>query len=121
MTTPEEFQALWDSGKENHIAARELAREYVKENRDTLWPTLGPMNLIDLVRLVDQLRAAGQERERIIVDMWLLAEHEPQQIGASVNYQGDAAVYKAFEALTADSQTPRLTIVERNIEQLSEV
>ena len=37
----------------------------------------------DLVGLVGEARAAGDEAERVRLDIWLLATYEPQQITAT--------------------------------------
>lgn len=96
QTELEQFDAEWKTG--DRAAARDMAKAYVAANRDAIMPTLrGAIRTLrearldddpdipDLVRLVDNYRAAGDEESRILVDMLLLANYQPQQITGSVN------------------------------------
>lgn len=96
------FKEAWEVSNEtkDRSIPKELAKVYVDEHRGELFETLGRMNIPDLVKLVDALRAQGMEEQRLIVDMWLLSEHEPQDIRTTINFQGSEAIQQAMQALS---------------------
>lgn len=61
-----------------------MAKDYVAANREELSPILSKFTLEGLVDLVSSYRRAGREEDRIITDMWLLSEYEPQNITGSI-------------------------------------
>jgi hypothetical protein len=72
------FDLEWKHG--DKATAREMARVYVEANRATLEPILSQYSLEGLVGLIDDYRKAGREEDRIIADMWLLSEYQPQKV-----------------------------------------
>ena len=79
----EAFDKEWRHGDRNK--AKGMAVAYVNAHREELARALGRLSLVELVHLVSDLRSQGKDRARVIVDMWLLNEFEPQKIGGSVN------------------------------------
>lgn len=90
------FVAEWKSGRRDE--ARAIARAYIDAHRAELAPQLEPYSLDDLVRLVSAYRQAGREEDRIVADMWLLTEYEPQRITGTIHMGGSAAI-EAAEAI----------------------
>lgn len=78
VSTEIEFDYEWRLGHRDK--AREIARAYVNARRYELAPILQRYTLEELVREVSALRNAGRHADRIVVDMWLLSEYEPQAI-----------------------------------------
>lgn len=91
-----EFDREWRTGDRER--ARELACAYVAAHRAALAPYLGGLSIDELVALVTAYRGMGREDDRIVVDMWLLSEHPPQQISGSIR-MGAEAVIEAAEAI----------------------
>lgn len=92
----EELQAFeheWRNGDRD--VARGMARAYVAANRERLSPELSRYDLPGLVRLVEAYRDAGREDDRIITDMWLLSEYEPQRVVGAISIGGAAAIVDA--------------------------
>lgn len=87
-----QFEYEWQLG--SRVTAREIAKSYVDEHRQTLESLYGRYTLEELVAKVEQFRALGQESDRIIVDMWLLVEYQSQ----AINVESHAAV-EAVESL----------------------
>lgn len=80
------IDAEWKTG--DRARAREMAKEFVAENRDVLAPRFGGMDIPALVAMVSHYRGVGDEANRILVDTWLLSEHQPQVIGGVFNLGG---------------------------------
>jgi hypothetical protein len=78
-----QFDHEWKHGDRG--VARGLARAYIGRRRSELAPALEPYSLEDLVQLIDAYRAAGREDDRIIADMWLLTNYDPQRITGTIN------------------------------------
>ena len=91
----EAFDNEWKTG--DRAKAKEMAREYVEANRDNLMANIQAAvrtvrearlddspSIVDLVDLVSAYRAAGFEEDRILVDMVLLADYQPQRITGAV-------------------------------------
>lgn len=75
------FDTAWkDKQREN---AKTIAKAYIEENRSNL-QRFENMTLEDLVQNIDAARRLGNEEERILTDMWLLSEYEPQNIEGSI-------------------------------------
>ncbi len=83
MTTPKLFDKEWRTG--DREKAKLLARAYVADNRERLASSLASLARGELVALVSEYRKAGKDTERIIVDMWLISEYEPQKITGKIN------------------------------------
>ena len=75
----EQFARTW-ANKEERPFAKDLARAYVDAHRAELSLHLAHLTLEELVELVKQYRKAGREEDRIVTDMWLLSEYDPQII-----------------------------------------
>jgi len=97
--TPEEFKEEWDRGKEYHDSARQMAKQYMQDHRDEYFPVLGPLSREDLAALVSKLRAESRPRDVIIVEMWLLANFEPQNISMTGTLPANVALEHAFQNL----------------------
>ena len=78
----ERFENEWRNG--NRDAARQMAKDYVAAHREELGPILSKFTLEGLVDLVTSYRRAGREEDRIVADMWLLSEYQPQNITGSI-------------------------------------
>jgi hypothetical protein len=76
------FLQEWAAG--DRALARELAVEYVAENRERLAPLLTRYTREGLVAEVDALRAAGRSDDVTVAEMWLLSEYEPVEIRAEI-------------------------------------
>lgn len=72
------FEHAWKTGDRD--LAREIAREFIDSSHPQLKGLLRQYSREGLVRLVDAYRAAGQDENRVIAEMWLLVEYEPQRI-----------------------------------------
>lgn len=72
------FDFEWREGSRQR--AVEIAREFIDYSRSILAPILQPLTIGELVAKVESLRAEGNHGDRIIVDMWIHSEYEPQQI-----------------------------------------
>lgn len=81
----EEFEHEWREG--DREVARTMARDYFADKAE-LVKILKPKTLEQLVAMVDAYRAAGDEENRIITDMWLLSEFSPQIIGGQLSVGG---------------------------------
>ena len=90
------FDREWKAG--NRERAKQMARDYVEGHRDELTPHLEGKSIHELVGMVSAYRGMGREGDRIIVDMWLLAEHPPQHVTGVIR-MGAAAVIEAAEAI----------------------
>lgn len=77
------FDYEWRAGSRDK--AREIAREYVTLRRADLEPILGGKGIEELVALTQDYRTLGLYENRLVVDMWLLAEFEPQQISGELH------------------------------------
>lgn len=80
MTHPDvaRFDNEWKNG--DRVAAKAMAKEYVAAHKGELEPILSKFTVEGLVDLVTAYRNAGREEDRIVTDMWLLSEYEPQNI-----------------------------------------
>lgn len=91
----EAFDNEWKTG--DRAKAKEMAREYVAANRDGLMENIqvavravrearlnDSPSLTDMVDLVTAYRNAGREEDRIVVDMVLLADYQPQKIAGAL-------------------------------------
>ena len=93
MTGDVELDAFireWNSGPRDRITAKAIARAYVEKYRANLAPVLEQYSREDLVGLVTEYRASGRESDRVIADMWLLTQYEPQDIRSVFNLGGSA-------------------------------
>ena len=73
-----EFERLWHSGQRD--IAREFARHFVDTNRDTMRKLYGDYTLEDLVVVVDTYRINNDRLNRIVTEIWITSEYEPQKI-----------------------------------------
>lgn len=92
------FDYEWREG--DRVKAKEIAIAYVNRRRDELARIFGNYSRDDLVGQVEALRNEKRHADRIIVDMWLLSEYEPQQIIGTLNINGKQladALGEAFE------------------------
>lgn len=78
-----QFDYEWREGDRDK--AREIAKTYVNKHREFLEPVLMRYTREMLVREVEALRRFKRLSDRIVVDMWLLSEYEPQQITGEIN------------------------------------
>lgn len=92
-----QFDYEWREGDRDK--ARDIAKEYINANRQRLTRVFGSYTLEDLVREVDALREAGRHSDRIIVDMWLLAEYQPQDISGELRIGRTELIVAAAEAI----------------------
>lgn len=92
-----QFDYEWREGDRDK--AREIAKDYINANRLRLTKVFSGYTLEDLVREVDALRAAGRHSDRIIVDMWLLAEYQPQDISGELRIGRTELIVAAAEAI----------------------
>ena len=90
----ERFDHEWKKG--DRALAKELAKEWVAAH-PAIEQTLGQYTIEDLVRFVDRYREAGEESDRIITDMYLLAKFPPQRI------VGSFAIGGAFDQVAAQA------------------
>jgi hypothetical protein len=79
------FTEHWENG--DRESARASAKYFVAERSDDLAP-LRQYTIEQLVGLVDVLRDTGLDYERLIVDIWLAAEYEPQMIRGAFDTDG---------------------------------
>jgi hypothetical protein len=86
------FDHEWKHG--DRALAREMAAEWVAAH-PALHPILTPRTLEDLVKMMDGYRAAGDEENCIIVDMWLLTNYKPQNITGVLSF-GPSAIAEAM-------------------------
>lgn len=82
----ERFDREWKAG--NRGLARQIASFYVEQHRGDLESVLGGKTLEQIVAMVDGYRGAGLEEDRLIAEMWLLSEHQPQKITGTMNMGG---------------------------------
>lgn len=80
------FDREWKTG--DRAVAKTMAKQYVQLNASTLIPRFGAFDIPALVNLVGHYRSQGDEANRILVDMWLLSEFEPQHIGGTIRVGG---------------------------------
>ena len=69
----------WKTG--DRTQARAMAKAYVDARRNELAPRFGDLDIPALVAMVTHYRNSGDETNRMLVDTWLLSEHQPQRIG----------------------------------------
>lgn len=72
------FDHEWKHG--DRASAKEMAAIWVRDHFEAIAPDLTQYGIEGLVSLVSAYRKTGRESDRIIVDMWLLVQHPPQQI-----------------------------------------
>ncbi len=77
------FDKEWREG--DRSMAKEMAKAYVADNRGPMGAAFDRLTRDELVGLVTQYRNEGTDEKRLLVDMWLLAGFEPQQISGSIN------------------------------------
>lgn len=77
------FDYEWREG--DREKAKEIAKNYVNTHRDFLEPIFMQYTREMLVVEVEALRRFKRLSDRIVVDMWLLSEYEPQQITGEIN------------------------------------
>jgi len=87
------FEREWRTG--DRAKAKQMARAYVETHRPALTRQLASYTREDLVGLIEQYRATGCAEDRIIADMWLLSEYDPQQISGDLNLGAVAAAMQA--------------------------
>lgn len=77
--TPEKFVKAWEN-RETRDTARAIADEYIAAHPE-MADRFGGLDLKQLVDEVSFYRSVGREKDRILADMWLLSNYEPQRIG----------------------------------------
>ena len=75
----EEFDSQWRAGGESRTRAYTLAKDYARTRRQD-FAAIADYDIPSLVGLVEAYREAGDEENRILADIWLLASFPPQQI-----------------------------------------
>jgi hypothetical protein len=80
------FDREWRTG--DRAKAKGLAKSYVDAHREEINKLLAPYTREQLVELIDQYRQVGREEDRLVVDMYLLSEYEPQKITGELNIGG---------------------------------
>jgi hypothetical protein len=88
MVTPELFDNEWKNG--DRTVAMRMAESFVEDNPD-IYAEFGEFSIEDLVQAVSTFRRMGMERYRIIVDMYLMAQHSSRQIVGQASIQLDAS------------------------------
>lgn len=78
----ERFDHEWKHG--DRALAKELAIEWV-DRHPQIAVTLDPYALEDIVRMIGRYYDIGNESDRIIADMYLLARRPPQHITGTLN------------------------------------
>lgn len=78
----DEFNEKW-ANRATRSEAKEIAQRYIQKDLE-LQSLCVPLSLEELVTLVDIARARGDDEQRIKLDMWLLANFEPQRIVGSM-------------------------------------
>lgn len=81
------FKDEWEAG--NRWNAVQKAHAYVELHRGEIAPHLERYTREELVDLVSAYRNAGREEDRIVADMWLLTEYDPQRISGIVHKELD--------------------------------
>jgi hypothetical protein len=56
-----------------------MAKAYVDSRRNELAPRFSDLDIPALVAMVTHYRNSGDEANRMLVDVWLLSEHQPQK------------------------------------------
>jgi len=98
-----QFDFEWREG--NRAVAKEIATAYINDNRATLDSLLGGKSLDELVKMVEGYREQHKETDRIVCDMWLQAEFEPQHISGAINIGPPVTDYIAeAEEIIEDSK-----------------
>lgn len=90
-----DYDKEWKTG--DRVKAKEMAKAYVAENKSAIEVLINsavralrefklndPASIPELVELVSLYRQNGGEDDRILLDMYLMAEHEPQKITGTV-------------------------------------
>lgn len=90
------FEAEWHRGDRNR--ARQLAVEYIDAYEAALAPLLAEYDLPGLVRLVETYRASGQENNRVLTEMWILARCEPQRIVGQLDIRREQMAQALLDA-----------------------
>ena len=75
----EGFDSQWRAGGESRTRAYTLAKDYAAARRQD-FAAIADYDIPSLVGLVEAYREAGDEENRILADIWLLASFPPQQI-----------------------------------------
>lgn len=96
-TALQEFDQEWKTG--DRVKAKQMAIDYVNEHREALTTVLGQLPIETLVALISGYRKVGRDADRVIADMWLLSEYEPQHIGGTVHLNRAQAVAAAEAVL----------------------
>lgn len=91
-----DFDREWKEG--DREKARQMARDYVAANRERL-QALERLTLPDLVERVSQCRAEGREEDRLVTDMWLLSEYQPQKIVGGINLPPEVVASAIADAM----------------------
>lgn len=97
-----QFDYEWREGDRGK--ARQIAKDYINRRRDELAPIFSKYTLEGLVDQVTALRNAGRHADRIIVDMWLLSEFEPQNITGELVIDPYRLAVAAAEAILRGEQ-----------------
>lgn len=92
-----QFDYEWREG--DRTKAKEIAKDYINSRRSELTEIFSKYSLDDLVRECEALRIAGRVKDRIIVDMWLMSEYEPQNITGVLNIGSADVAIAAAEAI----------------------
>lgn len=101
MPNPDEallqFDYEWREG--DRTKAKQIAKDYINSRRVELTAIFSKYSLEDLVRECEALRIAGRISDRIIVDMWLMSEYEPQNITGTLTIGSADVAIAAAEAI----------------------
>ncbi len=78
----QDFDHEWKEG--DRAKAKEMATALVEAEPDTFkkWEK---KSIPQLVGEIDEARAAGDGVKRLLIDVYLLAKHPPQQIGGALH------------------------------------
>ena len=91
---------MWDNELKHgdRTKLKWMAEAYVKENYPRL-KVLEQYTRDELINFITSYRNEGREEERIITDMWLMANYAPEKVFGSMNIGGGAAVKLAEDIL----------------------
>ncbi len=94
----EAYDQAWKTSTERNAVCQAMADQYVAAHPE-LAAKYGSLTIPQLVTLVDSARAAGDEEERIRLDIWINAAFEYQQIGGVIDTSGTR---RGPDAINAD-------------------
>lgn len=99
--TIEAFTTAWKDPKTRYVA-KQIAIEYVNENREFLTKTLGKFSQDDLVKLIDAYRVQNRLDDVVIADMWLLSEYEPKDIRGELTIGAKQVIEEAMRVIRGE-------------------